>query len=195
MEKHCESVKEFGKEATATAAISATLAAFLRESSNRARQYAFELAGNGEEAKELVQEAAYRAVLAGYQYRSHRPFNRWFYSVMRNAFIDARRSFERRKIDSLNWPMDGMLFSESLADDQESVLDRLERDETMGMVRAALGRLNEQERTILILYGSECLKYREIAEVLRVPIGTVRSRLWRARRALRNQAPELAELA
>lgn len=198
MEKHCESKKRFGKEGTATAARNEILESFMRDSGGKAYAFAHKLVGNREEASELVQETLYRVARAWDRYEASKPMDAWFFAVLRNAFIDSRRRAERKRGVSLDRSLDGedgSTWAEVLPDGSESIQMRLEREESAQSVRRALKGLNKNLRTALTLGDLQGERYDVIARSLGVSIGTVRSRVFRARQVLRNQSPELATLA
>lgn len=198
MEKHCESKKRFGKEGMATAARNEILESFMRDSSGKAYAFAHSLAGNHEDARELVQEALYRVARTWDGYQHSKPLEAWFFVVLRNAFIDSRRRVERKSGVSLDRPLDGDdggTLAELLPDRAESILARLEREESAKTVRRALKGMKKNLRAVLTLCDMQGERYDAIARSLGVSAGTVRSRIFRARQALRNQSPELATLA
>ncbi len=106
MKKHCESKKRFGKEGTAKAARNEILESFLRDSGGKAYSFAHSLAGNEAEAHELVQERLYRVARAWDRYEQSKPLEAWFFTVLRNAFIDSRRRIERKSAVSLDRPLE-----------------------------------------------------------------------------------------
>jgi len=198
MEKHCESKERFGKEGKAPAARNEILESFIRDSGHRAYALAHSLAGNEAEAHELVQEALFRVARAWSRFKRSQPLDPWFFVVLRNAFHDSRRRAERKRAVSLDRSSefgDGEALRDLLPDGSESIQARLEREESARTVRRALKGLRDAERTVLNLCDMQGWRYDDVARKLRVPVGTVRSRIFRARQALRTQSPELAALA
>ena len=198
MKKHCESKKRFGKEGTATAARNEILESFMRDSGGKAYAFAHGLVGNHEDASELVQETLYRVARAWDRYEQSKPLEAWFFVVLRNAFIDSRRRVERKRGVSLDRPLDGedgSTLAELLPDQSESIQARLEREESAKTVRRALKGMRKNLRAALTLCDMKGERYDAIARSLGVSMGTVRSRIFRARQALRNQSPELATLS
>jgi len=190
MEKHCDSGKRFGKEDGGTTAKNKVLESFIRESGRRAYQVAYNLAGNREEAGELVQETLYRAARNWDQYRDDRPLDGWFFTILRNVFLDSRRNIARRRTVSLDTPFDGEegdCLADMVAAHDESALRKLERAETAATVRQALSRLDKKYQAVLKLCDLEGTDYDNSARALGLPLGTLRSRLSRARQALRVQ--------
>ncbi|MFH1723568.1 MAG: RNA polymerase sigma factor [Elusimicrobiota bacterium] len=165
---------------------------FVRDYGERAFQFAYRLSGNVEEAKDLVQEAYYRVLRSWDRYDASRSLDAWFFRILRNVFLDSRKRYERRHAVSLDRSPegvseDGATYGDLLAGDEEAVLDALERRESAGLVRETLDGLSHEHRAVLTLCDMEGLGYEEIARVLEVPVGTVRSRVSRARRAFRRR--------
>ena len=137
------------------------------------RRYAFALTRDHHAADDLVQDCLERALSAWSRRRADDP-RAWLFAILRNTYLSAYRTRSRRgaplSIDDVAEP--------ALPSSQESGLQA--RD-----ALAALDRLPEDHRSILLLIGVEDLSYVEAARVLGVPIGTVTSRLSRARQQLR----------
>ncbi|MCX5794093.1 MAG: RNA polymerase sigma factor [Elusimicrobia bacterium] len=163
----------------------------VEEHSERGYQFAYGLCGNSEEAKELVQEAFYRVFRSWDRYDRSQPLETWFLTILRNIYVDSVRSCEHRfgvRLDAALAPEqgDGATLADSLADTkEEAVLERLTRESQLAEVRQALDSLTMEHKAILTLFDVDGLGYEQIAEALDCPLGTVRSRLSRARRALK----------
>lgn len=134
-------------------------------------------------AEEIVQDAFVRAFLALHSFKNRSNFYTWLYRIALNASrSDFRRSQKLRPLESI-----GQNFDQLTIDDQVLPSDSIERDEERKHVREAMQRLDENYRTILILREYEGFDYQAIAEVLDIKVGTVRSRLSRARQQLRDE--------
>jgi len=140
----------------------------------RLRRFAHALCGNATLADDLVQDCIERALTQAQAGRDIRSLGPWLRSVVHNLFID-----EVRRAKSRGTGMDVQDFSNDLA------LSVPPSGGEIADLLAATARLSDEHRRILILAGVEALSYREIAEELGTPIGTVMSRLARARAALR----------
>jgi RNA polymerase sigma-70 factor (ECF subfamily) len=193
MKKTCENVVTGSKTEGRTKAAK-MLEAYLASEGEEIRCYAHGLCRDALEARELVQETCYRALKTWRRYDGLRPLGCWMKTILRNAFTDSRRRFEWRNASSLDWTPDGVgeqLYHETLSDDSEGLLERLEREESVNKVREAVSRLKPRFRKVLHLCDEQGMSYENAAQVLRVPCGTVRSRLHRARVMLRRAAKQV----
>lgn len=165
---------------------------FIDEYADRGYEFALALSGDPEEAKELVQEAFVRAFDHWPQYDRSQAFEGWFLGILRNLYRDGLKRYERRHGVSLDAPLeseDGQVTAaEALADARdEAALARLERQAAGEEVREALEALSPEHRAVLTLSDMQGLSYEDLAQALGCPLGTVRSRLNRARRAFRRE--------
>jgi len=146
----------------------------------------FSLLGNHADAEDASQEAFLKAFRAIGTYRDQASFSTWLYRITSNACIDLARQRARRPWISMDAEIEeedgGIAFQ--IADDaplqDESVAAKWSADK----VREAIGTLSEGFRTVLLLRDIEGLSYQEVAAVLGIREGTVKSRLARARAAL-----------
>lgn len=174
-----------------------TLESYVRESRGRAYQAALGLCRNPVEAEDLMQETLHRVLKKWELYDETRPLGAWLLAVMKNAFLDGKRSIRRRREVSLEKFNAGEnVFPRLyLSDGEPDILDSLIREETAATVREAFSDLSDKHREILILADVEGLEYHEIAVWKGIPMGTVRSRIARGRAHLRRKVRELdAEL-
>jgi RNA polymerase sigma-70 factor (ECF subfamily) len=138
--------------------------------------------GSPEDARDLTQDAFVQAYVKLKSFRGSSAFYTWLYRIAFNlAMSHTRRSHKMASLDGVktNWgnePMDGQP-----APDAEYL-----RREQVELVHAGLAALSMDYRRILVLREIEGCRYEEIAEILELPIGTVRSRLFRARMQLRD---------
>lgn len=198
MEKRCESKKRFGKEGNGEAARQEILDGFIRDSGDKAYQFAYSLAGNCAEAHDLVQEALYRVMMAWDRYETCKPLEAWFTTILRNAFVDGRKRYERKHAVSLDCPIEadgGRGYADVIADKEESIQKSLERKETVSLARRALGQMRRDQREVLTLCDMDGLRYDKVAAALSIPVGTVRSRVFRARQTFRGLWPQLEQFA
>src|SRR6202050_2175123 len=137
----------------------------------RLRRFARALTRNAHDADDLVQLALERALTRSEQLRPDVPLAGWVFGIVRNAWIDELRARGRRN----------QLFAPAPAGAQAATSDA--HAATLS-VREALTRLPEEQRSAVALVLVEGLSYKEAAHVMRVPIGTLTSRLARGREAL-----------
>jgi RNA polymerase sigma-70 factor (ECF subfamily) len=151
---------------------------------------AYRLTGDPDDAEDLMQEAVAEAFRAFDRYQPGTFFDRWVYRIMRRTHIDWIRRRGRRPEVSFDAPAatapDGDPLSARLGDTGHDPQQLIERRDLAGPVQAALDALPAEFRTVVVLADIEGLSYDEIAAVAACPVGTVRSRLHRAREALRS---------
>jgi RNA polymerase sigma-70 factor, ECF subfamily len=140
------------------------------------RRFSISLTGSADIADDLVQAACERALAHQASFDPATRFDAWIFSILRNLWIDQiRRSRTAGKKEDIGDHTDSAVLTSA-----PDALPRLElRD-----VADAVGRLSEDQREVLVLVCVEDFSYRDTAEVLDIPIGTVMSRLARARRNL-----------
>lgn len=139
----------------------------------RLRRFARNLTRNPHDADDVVQIALERAIMRADQRQPDARLDGWMFKIVRNAWIDEVRSRGHRD----------KLFAPEEAGEQIGG-DAIEQEVTLMSVQAAMRRLPEEQRMAVSLVLVEGLSYKEAAEVLEVPIGTLTSRLARGREAL-----------
>ncbi|MGL4462956.1 MAG: sigma-70 family RNA polymerase sigma factor [Planctomycetia bacterium] len=150
----------------------------------------FRLTGCREEAAELLQEALIRAYRGLRSYQGDSAFYTWIYRIALNAAFTRKRRAKLRTVSAEAADGSARLdLPDPSADSRPS--RGMELDEQRRLVQEALAEVPEPFRTVLVLKDVEGMKYEDIAEVLDVPIGTVRSRLHRARGELRHRLKPL----
>jgi RNA polymerase sigma-70 factor (ECF subfamily) len=145
---------------------------------------AFRYAGNRYDAEDLVQETLYTAYHKFHQLRDSQKFKSWMFTILRNHFLKWQRKKAPVQADEFENGIDylSQLESVSLRQGAASVYERKIEAET---VQSILDKLPEKYKAVLILYYMEDSSYQEIAEMLGVPIGTVMSRLSRAKQIMK----------
>jgi RNA polymerase sigma-70 factor (ECF subfamily) len=139
---------------------------------------------HAEDAYDVVQEAFLNAYQSLDSFKGDAEFYTWLYRIAFNAAVSQKR--KRRATVSLDAGRNGEPAAEP-ADQSVGIRpgEALERAEDQAGLLAALARLSQEHRAVLVMKDIDGLKYEQIAEVMGVPIGTVRSRLHRARSELR----------
>jgi RNA polymerase sigma-70 factor, ECF subfamily len=144
----------------------------------RLRRFARGLTGSMVEADDLVQAACERALSRRQQFQEGTRFDSWMFRIVQTIWIDQIRARTVRKEEAEG--AEGRLGS-------DEAVRRVEARLALGEVRRAVDRLPPDQRAALLLVTVEGLSYREAAEVAQVPVGTIMSRLARARMALQVQ--------
>jgi len=152
------------------------------------------VAGNAEDAKDVVQEAFVQAFLKLESFQGASAFYTWLYRIAFNvAGTHRRRRGAMRSAEQIA-SNEGHLRSSvegSPRNPADGPSERLEREERCQQVRHAISQLAEEHRVVLVLREMDGCCYETIAEILDLPVGTVRSRLHRARIQLREQLKEV----
>jgi RNA polymerase sigma-70 factor (ECF subfamily) len=156
---------------------------------------AYRMAGNEADAKDLAQEAFVRVWRALRRIDPGAALEGWFHRIVTNLYIDLLRRRPKVRVQSLDEPMStgtGEMARER--PDPAADVERAVLDSTMDRrVQDALMGLSEDLRMVAVLADVEGYAYEEIASMMGVPIGTVKSRLHRARRALRDRLAPIRE--
>lgn len=155
--------------------------------------YALRMSGNADDANDLVQETYLKAYRFWDRYEKGTNVRAWLFRIMKNSFINRYRK-ESRSPDSVDYHDIQNYFNLIRADEtdpndlQEKIFGGLMEDD----VARAVESLPEEFRTVVILSDIEGLSYEEIAEFVDCPIGTIRSRLHRGRKLLRERLSSYA---
>lgn len=144
--------------------------------------FAHWLTQNREEAEDLVQETYAKALKGFSSFQAGTNFRAWMYRILRNTFLTSRTGLKAAATVPLDADDDGP----ELAVENETPETLLMRRSDTQLVQNAIADLPVHYREILLLCEAEEMSYQEIAETLAIPIGTVMSRLSRARKALRS---------
>ncbi len=151
----------------------------------RLRKFARALAGSRDGAEDLLQSAIERALTRSGGYDETRRLDSWMFKIMQNLWIDSRRAIAQAPVQDVEPP-----------DAQgEDGRDLMESREELRLVREAFAQLPEEQRAVMALVVLDGASYAEAAEALGIPIGTVMSRLARARASVAAQVRGPATLA
>jgi len=161
--------------------------------------YAYRLTGNYEDASDIAQEALLRAYLSLPEFRGDSSFQTWLIRITQNACLDELRRRKRQRFTSLDQPVtveDGEMDRQlAVADTADGPEQALERVEVQRAVQESINQLDEEYRVVVVMRDIQGYSYNEIADTLGINLGTVKSRLNRARNALKEMFGSLELLA
>lgn len=143
------------------------------------------MARDPQDAEDLVQETCARALKAFASFQPGTDFRAWMFRILRNAFLSTRKGAQVYHVSVEEEGED-----ELLPPAPETPESLLLASDTRQRIQAALDRLPSAYREVILLCDVEEMRYREIAELLEVPVGTVMSRVARARKLLRGLLAE-----
>ena len=176
---------------------------FLEKNARLVYNLSLRLTGNPADAEDLAQESLLRALRSLSSFRGDSASATWMYRITVNTWKNRVRSEKRRKL----WQMLPLHLFTGGSEGEEARETRLpaadepepdaglQTEETAAVVQKALLTLDEESRAVVILRDIEGLSYHEIAEALSLPEGTVKSRLSRARSALKEKLRSYVEAA
>jgi RNA polymerase sigma-70 factor (ECF subfamily) len=141
------------------------------------------LTQNRDEAEDLVQETYAKALKGFSSFQSGTNFRAWMYRILRNTFLTSRTGLKATMTVPLDPEEDGPELAVEPYTPETLLFERASRD----ALQSAIDDLPVHSREVLLLCDVEEMSYQEISETLSIPIGTVMSRLSRARRALRDR--------
>ncbi len=145
------------------------------------RRFARGLCGDASLADDLVQDCLERAIKKQHLYDTTRPLRAWLYTMLRNIFVSQWRRSSQLGI---------MADVDDLGNQEPSMAPQQEQNLSIALITQALDKLPHQQREILLMISLEELSYKEAADIIGVPIGTIMSRLSRARNALHHLLEE-----
>jgi RNA polymerase sigma-70 factor (ECF subfamily) len=156
----------------------------------RLYNFAHWLTQNREEAEDLVQETYTKALRGFRSFQQGTNFRAWIYQILRNTFLTSRTGLKV----SATVPLEVDGEEEVIPADRDTPESIFLQRSDQRLVQEALGKLPVPYREVLLLCEFEEMSYQEISSTLAVPIGTVMSRLSRARRALKTSVLEMQSL-
>lgn len=160
----------------------------IRKHEKRAYQYAYRLTSNPEEAMDIVADAFVRVYNALPNFRGQSQFTTWLYRILTNCYLDLKKKDKSKRQVSLDQPIDtgdGEAATRQYEDPSQRPDESAEKLERERKVQTALRKLPDYQQAMLTMFHVDMLSYEEIAEALDLPLGTVKSRLNRARLSLR----------
>ena len=145
------------------------------------------LSGDPDEARDLVQEAFLKALRGFGSFQEGTNFRAWMFRILRNTFLTSRTGLERRMTEQEDEP--GL---DTAAAHQDTPELTAIRQADVQLVQSAIAKLAPAFQEVLLLADIEEMKYHEVAEALSIPMGTVMSRLARARKQVREYIVQAA---
>lgn len=157
---------------------------------------AYRLSGNRSDAEDLTQEAFYRAYRSFAEYEGDRPFENWIFRIVTRLFLDLLRSRRRRvKAVSYDTPLqrdgadDNLYFD--MADDKPNPEQEMMSGAFSEDLQRVLESLTPEQRLLVTLADIEAIPYKDIADMLHKPVGTIRSRLHRTHKLIRHRLEQI----
>jgi len=168
----------------------------IRKHQDRAYQYAFRLTRNPDIAADVVADAFVRINNALKNFKGNAAFTTWLYRIITNCYLDQRKREKGKGNLSLDsgFQQDDEDITREIEDPGRTPDELVERNQREALLQKALGQLPEFQKSMIVMYHAEQLSYEEIAESLDITIGTVKSRLNRARISLREILAQDEEL-
>lgn len=163
----------------------------------RAYNIALRIMGNEEDAKDMAQEALIRIYKSIKAFKEQSSFSTWLYRIVTNVCLDELRKRKNVRTVSADGTIeteDGEMHLEVCIDSEtpETVYEKRERKE---LIVNTIGELNEEHRSVIVLRDIQGFSYEEIAAMLDLSLGTVKSRINRARQALKDKLSVRLELS
>lgn len=157
---------------------------------------AYRIVGNPEDAADMVQEALIRIFRSIAKFKEQSSFSTWIYRITTNVCLDELRKRKNKKEFSLDQEIHGEDgdMKRQIRSDEMLPDDLAEQEELRDIVNNAINSLPEDQRIVISLRDIQGLTYSEISQVLNCPEGTVKSRINRARNALKNVLSDKREL-
>ncbi|SNS85231.1 RNA polymerase, sigma-24 subunit, RpoE [Anaerovirgula multivorans] len=151
----------------------------------RAFNIAYRMLGNLEDANDITQEALVKVYRSIHNFKGNSSFSTWLYSIVNNVCIDFIRKNKKAKLLYIDKQQDGESYQREIPDEINTPECLFEKNEIKRMVHDAINQLNYEQRNIIILRDIQGFSYQEIAEMINVSVGTVKSRISRARSNLK----------
>lgn len=168
----------------------------IRGYEKRVYNLAYRLSGNYDDANDISIDAFMRVYQAIKLFRGEANFSTWLFRIVTNVFLDRRKRVQNKQHLSLEEyiELEENSVARQIEDPSPTPGVLAETKERHDVLQEAIGSLPDYQRAMIVLYHKEGLSYEEIAEVLSLPIGTVKSRLNRARLVMREKLEPHKEL-
>jgi RNA polymerase sigma-70 factor, ECF subfamily len=162
--------------------------ALIEEYQHRLFRYLLSVTGNRATAEDMFQETWLHVLERGHQYRAQWKFEVWLFSIARHLVIDLARRKKGVSLDALMDPEEGIVFEPSTG--EPSPFEQVLAGEERSRMARVLDRIPAAYREVLTLRFQEELALEEVAEIIKAPLSTVKSRLYRGLKTLRKQIEE-----
>lgn len=168
----------------------------VRRYERRVYNFAYRMAGNYDDANDIASEAFIKVYNAIDTFRGDANFTTWLFRIVTNLYLDERK----RSKAHMNIPLDEYIDLEEssvtrqIEDPSPGLQDLIEAGERADVLARAICDLPDYQRIMVLLFHTQGKSYEEIAEIIGLPIGTVKSRLNRARLALKEKLEPVREL-
>lgn len=159
--------------------------------------FTYRILGNPEDAEDITQEIFVKAFRAISGFDGKSSFSTWLYTIASNAAMDELRKRKRRKTDktvSLYGENDDGEYELPIADEGDGPYEKAKKKELQRVLSEAIDKLSEEYKTVIVLRDLQGLSYEEIAKIVCVSQGTVKSRISRGRLLLRKLLEKNREL-
>ena len=147
----------------------------------------FRISGSHEDAMDLTQEALVKVLTGLNKFQLGRPFKPWLRQVTVNACLNNLRRRAPETVSLDQFVAEDIVLRDTLAGSTDDPVVAAEWRDACEVIRQAVSRLSSQQRLILVMRHQEGLSYEEIAATTDLPLGTVKTHLFRARQQLRHE--------
>lgn len=161
---------------------------------NKVYGLCYQLTGNYNDSQDLAQEVFIKAYSSIKTFKNQSDFGTWLHRIAVNTWINIQRKRKRRQEVSIDAPLkteDGEEMAREIPSPEANPLETVESKELNALVNKAIQQLSYEHRAVLVLREIEGYSYEEIAQIMDCSIGTVRSRINRARKAMKEQVLKL----
>lgn len=168
----------------------------VRAYEKRVYNLAYRLSGSYDEANDISVDAFLRVFQAIHLFRGDAHFSTWLFRIVTNVYLDRRKRVRNKQHLSLEEyiELEENSVARQVEDPAPGPQEAVENQQKSQILQTAIDELPDYQRAMVILYHTEGLSYEEIAAVFSLPIGTVKSRLNRARLILKNKLEPVKEL-
>jgi RNA polymerase sigma-70 factor, ECF subfamily len=167
----------------------------IRRYERKVYNFAYRLSGNYDEANDVASETFVRVYNALQNFRGDSSFITWLFRIVTNVYLDEKKRQRARPYQSLEEiiELEETTVHRQIEDPNPTPDERVELRERADMLQAAINSLPDYQRMMIVMYHTENKSYEDISEILDLPIGTVKSRLNRARLSLREKLEPVRE--